>query len=87
MTKVQSTIQCVRWVESGGCESQDMIDVEVEGEFYPAERDVGCGAEVHDIVGFVVDMWGRRHETYLTEDEESDAERELLAVADERGLK
>ena len=86
MTTIKSTIQCLRNVESGGCESSEYVDIEIEGEFYPAEPDVNAGAQIHDLVAYITDPWDRRHETDLSEDEESDAIWELLAIADEMGL-
>lgn len=86
MTIIKSTIQCRRHVESGGCESTEMVDIEIEGFFYPADPDVNSGAQITDLIGYISDPWGNKHETYLDEDEESDATHELLAIADERGL-
>ena len=86
MTLIKSTIQCLRNVESGGCESREYVDIEIEGEFYPAEPDVNSGAQITDLIGYIRDPWGHKHETYLDEDEESDSIHELLAIADEIGL-
>lgn len=86
MTIIKSTIQCRRPVESGGCESVEMVDIEIEGFFYPAEPDVNAGAQITDLIGYIRDPWGNKHETDLDEDEEYDAAAQLLAIADERGL-
>ena len=86
MTTVKSVIQCLRDVESGGCSSREMVDITIEGEFWPAEPDVNSPAQITDLYACIENPWGRMVETYLDEDETDDATRELLAVADERGL-
>lgn len=83
---IKSTIQVRRHVESCGCESEEMVDIEIEGDFWPAEPDVNGKPQIVDLTGYIRDPWGHKHETYLDEDEESDATHELLAIADEMGM-